>query len=259
MLSLTAQGRYQWTGVDGAPRTHAISGHMPVKHKKIGVGLLLTNDQIGITSQNGAFASFSFRLPVTNDITLAMGLQGSATSYKVSFSKSNLINSSDPVYNQGDIAEIMPNFGAGFFLSAPRFYLGFSAMNMIENSIESSQSLDALQQRQYFLNGGLIIDLTPGLKLKPNFLLTAIEGIPMKADINANLLIEEVLWIGASYRSLEALSSILEVQMNSRCRLGYSYDFSSSELDALRAGSHEIMLNYRLVFTNQKVITPRYY
>jgi hypothetical protein len=82
----------------------------------------------------------------------------------------------------------------------------------------------------------------------------------VQADFNANLLIKDVIWIGASYRSFESIDALLELQLSSQLKLGYAYDFATSrQVRSVTGGSHEMMLNYRFSFSKTKLITPRYF
>ena len=50
-LSLTAAYRNQWVNFPGAPKTTSISGHSSLYNGKMGVGMLVNNDQIGTATR----------------------------------------------------------------------------------------------------------------------------------------------------------------------------------------------------------------
>ena len=91
MLSATAMLRSQWVGIAGAPETQTISFDMPLRNKKIGLGVQAFNDNIGITNLNGGFVSYAYRILMEKS-TLAFGLQGGASHFKADFSSVNLGN-----------------------------------------------------------------------------------------------------------------------------------------------------------------------
>jgi type IX secretion system PorP/SprF family membrane protein len=80
--------------------------------------------------------------------------------------------------------------------------------------------------------------------LKPSVLLKYVAGAPLQADINMNVLLSDILWVGASYRTGDALVGLLEFQVNKRLRFGYSYDYTLSDIRDYSSGSHEIMVGY---------------
>ena len=63
-ISLTGAYRNQWVGIEGAPITQTLSGHAPLKNKKIGVGLSLMNEKIGVTHDMALFANYAYRIPM---------------------------------------------------------------------------------------------------------------------------------------------------------------------------------------------------
>lgn len=80
---------------------------------------------------------------------------------------------------------------------------------------------------------------------------------PLQYDLNLNVLISDIIWVGASYRSSDAITAILEYQVNKKLRVGYSYDYTLSE--SYSSGSHEIVIGYDFGFNVLKMKTPRYF
>ena len=111
----------------------------------------------------------------------------------------------------------------------------------------------------FFGTFGFLVDLSPLVKLKPSILVKSVDGAPIEFDFNANLILDDKLWIGVSYRSFDALSLLLDIQLSAQFKLGYAYDYTLSELSQATTGSHEILLNYRFVFSKSKIVTPRYF
>ena len=258
VISMTAIGRQQWTGLNGAPSTQTFSVHSPIRSNRVGVGLMLLRDQIGITQQYNATASYAYRIPMEHG-KLAMGLQAGISNYREDNNQVGINN--DPLFNQGAVSYWQPNFGAGLYYYSKRFYAGFSVPQLLERKYEASEvALAQSLVRHYFLHTGYVFDLSEDLKLKPNVLIKAVEGAPVQLDLNTNLLIMEVLWVGLSWRSFESVDALLQLQLTDRLQLGYSYDFAtSSELSSVNGGSHELSLNYRFTIGHKKSVSPRYF
>ena len=96
------------------------------------------------------------------------------------------------------------------------------------------------------MQGGYIADMGRDLKFKPNVLIKYVDGSPVQIDLNANFLLKETLWLGASLRSMDSIDFLAEVQLSPNLQLGYSYDFTTSRLAGLQNGSHEIVLSFRI-------------
>ncbi|SNT20867.1 type IX secretion system membrane protein, PorP/SprF family [Ekhidna lutea] len=256
-LSVTALLREQWVGIEGAPSTQTLSVHSPLLNDRVGLGLLFVNDQIGITRQNSLFGAYAYRVNFGSG-TLSLGLQAGFSNYK---SNQNELNPNNPDmsltenYNSG----LKPNFGSGAYFYTDRLYLGFSVPMLVNHNFFDDGDSGKDQRKHYFMMAGYVIPLSSSLMLKPNILVKGVEGAPVEFDLNANLLIEQIIWVGVSYRSFDSIDALLELQINSQLKLGYAHDFTTSDLKRANRGTHEIMLNYVFAFKNKKTITPRYF
>lgn len=101
--------------------------------------------------------------------------------------------------------------------------------------------------------------LTDDLKLKGQAMIKAVQNAPLQYDLNANFLIKERIWAGVSYRSGDAVSALLGVQVNSQFVVSYSYDYTLSKIQKYSQGSHEIALSYVFKYKGKNVVTPRYF
>ena len=256
-LSLTALARYQWTGIEGAPNTQTFSAHTPLSNNKVGLGLVVSNDEIGPSSQLNLTGIYSYKIKFNNG-SLRFGLQGSMIQYKENLSDLSNNNGTDNAFNS-NINEFAPNFGAGLYFESSRFYAGISSPFLLNNAFGNDGASVSTLRQHFFATAGYLIDLSPSLKFKPNVLVKAVEGAPLEFDVNANLLVKEVLWLGASYRSLDSFDFLMELVLSEQFRIGYAYDQTITSLSKVSGGTHEFMINYRFKFSKDKILTPRYF
>lgn len=259
-ISLTGVARKQWVGFEGAPSTQTFSIHAPVRLGKIGVGFYFLNDEIGVTNETNFFGSLSYRIKI-NEGFLSMGLQFGLLNHRTDFNKLRINDLDDPNLSGTLIDILKPNVGTGLYYNNDRLYIGLSVPHLLTNRFTSNQDANLVytQARHYFLTAGYVFDLTHFLKFKPSTLLKAVEGAPIELDLNANLLINDVLWIGAGYRSFDSFHLMTQLQLTNQLAIGYTYDTSVNGLRAENTGTHEIMFNYRFNFNRKKIITPRYF
>ncbi len=254
-ISMSALARFQWVGIEGAPRTQTFSLHSPIPGKKASFGLLFSRDEIGVSSQNALALSAAYRIDMRKG-TLSLGLQGGLRSNEISYADLSI---NDPKY-QYNLSGTTPDVGAGIYFYNSRLYAGVSIPSLLKSdlvSIDGGSGSTSIPH--FFFTTGIVLELSPVIKLKPSTLIKYVSGAPMEIDVNANLILDDKVWIGASYRSLDAISFLLDFQATTQLRVGYSYDYGLTDLARLSSGSHEIMLNYRFVFRRSKVITPRYF
>ncbi len=263
VTSATALYRDQWIGIEGAPRTATFTIDMPVAAKKVGLGLQIFNDKIGITNTTGAYVSYAYRIRF-DKATLAFGIQGGVSQYRADLNSVALNTGfSNDASFRNNINKTLLNFGTGIYYSTDRFYLGFSSPQLLNNKLSdlntSGNNAFSGQQLHLFLASGYVFTLDDDLKLKPSVLFKAVRGAPLQADINTTLWIKDALALGFQYRTEADVSVQIEFQVSSQIRLGYAYDRSTSDLVNYNSGSHEIMIRYEFGFPQGKILSPRYF
>ena len=221
----TVQSRYQWVGANqgiSSPKTYIANAHTLLGNQKTGVGGGVLYDEDVYAKKVSFNAAYSHRI-IFKKTTLSMGLSAGAMHYAANNSRLNLRDEGDLAFNNGQNSSMfLPNFGAGLFYYNSKFYVGLSLPRILTNTTNNSQST---LNRHYYFNAGYVIPVGASFKLKPNVQARYTEGVPIQLDINLNMLIYEVIWFGFSYRTNESLDFLLELNLNKRLRLGYSYDF----------------------------------
>ena len=256
-ISTSLLWREQWVGFDGAPRTQTLSIHSPISFRPISLGAVFIRDQIGVTTQNQANFSYAYRIRLGRT-KLSFGLSANLNFYQANFNLDGII---DPVLNNANINLFLPNFGTGVMWHGDKFYVGFSVPQIVNQKLDPANS-DSQSEliRHYFVLAGYVFAPHENLLIKPNFLLKAVEGAPLQADINVNVLLQRLVWLGVSYRSLESLAALVQLQLGPKFQIGYGFDFLTfTDLSAVQSGSHEIMLNYIIQLPKTKILTPRYF
>jgi type IX secretion system PorP/SprF family membrane protein len=261
-VSTSLLHRSQWVNFDGAPRSQIFAIDGPVPGKNMGLGLMMSNDKIGVTNTVNIDGNYSYHIPMKNG-KLAFGLRAGVMNYRANLNDLVYWDQNDQVYNQGSINFWMPKFGAGTYYFSERYYIGLSTPNLM--AYQSNRRFDVdmtkgtIMKRHYFLTGGYVFDLTDKIKAKPSVLLKYQSKAPLQADLNFSLLFHDAFWIGTSFRTGDSVLGIIEYQANNRFRVGYAFDYSISKLNAYNGGSHEIMIGYDLGKELTKVRTPRFF
>jgi len=258
-VSLTSLTRMQWISVPGAPFTQTFSGHTPIG-RNVSVGANFVHDRIGSTTRNMFSGAYAYAVPFYGVGTISFGLQGSLMSYRTDelFAR----DPNDPM-NDAVGSQMNPNFGAGVYFHNDKLFVGFSAPNILRHDfeLEGDRPMEFTSfNSHYFAYAGYVFTLNENLKLKPNVLMKYVHNAPMQFDFNANFLLNEILWIGGSYRTLDGFSILSEIQLKDpNLRIGYAFDFPHTELRRQQWGTHEIMLNYRFSFDKTTTLNPRYF
>jgi type IX secretion system PorP/SprF family membrane protein len=263
-ISATTVYRNQWVGLEGAPKTQTLSIHGPLMNKKLGIGLNVINESIGVTHQFAVYGNYAYRLQVGSNGAFAMGIQGGFINHQENLSEviTNEENDNEFLFNTPRV--VLPNAGFGMYYNTDRFYAGLSIPRMFKNKVAgdgSSEVSNSMEMKNwhYYLTSGYVFSISEGVKLKPSIMVKAVSGAPLIADINMNALFKDVFWLGVSYRTEDSFAGMAAVQITPQLRIGYSYDYTTTELNNYSNGTHEISLGYDFSFNKKKVVTPRYF
>jgi type IX secretion system PorP/SprF family membrane protein len=265
-MAITAAHRQQWVNFPGRPITTTFSLHGPVINEKMGFGISFLNEKIGVLNRNLAYLSYSYKIKAGKNGNLAFGLMGGIHNQVNKFSQLKTTEAGDIQLVQNSPSVIAPNFGFGIYYSDKKNYAGLSIPRMIDDRVlfDASGNVTKItkmapQKFHYYLTFGRMFTLTDDLKLKGQAMIKAVQNAPIQFDVNANFLIKEKIWAGLSYRSGDAVSAILGIQVGPQFVVSYSYDYTLSKIQKYSQGSHEIALSYVFMYKGKKIVTPRYF
>lgn len=243
-MAISMLSRHQWVGFKGAPNTQTVSLHTPLKQSNTFVGAQILRDQIGeVITETGVYGTLTQRVALGLKTFLSVGVNGGLSSFKANYSAISSGGSvSDPVFQ--DESSLRGNFGLGVMMFSDKYYVGVSSPHFYYADFSSSNTTET--RPHYMLQAGYLTKINANMKLKPNFLIKYVNGSPMQFDLNANVLLNETLWLGASYRSLDSFSAVASVYITRDIQFGYSYDVAHTALSKVQKGSHEIMLQFRM-------------
>lgn len=244
VLNVGGLYRTQWVGAVGAPKTGTLFVHAPLG-KKVEMGLSFVSDVIGdIVHENNIYADFAYVLPLAGKNKISFGVKGGLTTFDANLSGLQLIDGPDAAFSE-NINKIFPNVGVGTYYFSDKYYLGLSSPNLLttkhinnKNGIQTS----GVEDIHYFFTGGYVFDLNPSLKFKPAFMAKGVSGAPVALDLTTNFLINNKVELGVGYRLDDSVSGLVNFYITPTLRIGYSYDYTLSNLGKYNSGSHEIFM-----------------
>lgn len=262
MLSISALHRQQWAGFKGAPMSTTLGINTPLRYDNIGIGMSLLNDKVGPTNNTWINADVSYSLKFKRHKgRLSFGLKGGV----------NLLNGDiNQLYKQDDSDEILDvryqneakfNVGAGVYYHSEQFFVGVAVPRIIDNVKEANELINPkyISQRHYYLTIGGYINANRMLKIRPSAMLKVTENSPMAIDANLAFIFYNQFWVGANYRVLESAGIYMQYQISNQFKVGYAFEFSTTQLRAHNAGTHELMISYDLLLNNKSFASPRYF
>lgn len=235
-LNVTGLYRAQWVGLEGAPTTITFSAHTPLRNKKINIGLIAMQDQLGISQHSKASLVYAYRFRLSKGF-FSLGISGGVDAYRTNWNDIRTTQASDPTFVPGPQRTIAPQAGAGMYYYSKRFYIGLSAPTLL-NSMKFDEYQPAV------LSTGVLLKVSDNFRIKPVVLFKYMLHSPYEIDLASTFYWKDVIGLGVNYRLNDALTAFLDLRINEQFRLGYGYDYSVSKLQNYSNGSHEIMLRY---------------
>ncbi len=245
-LPLAFTFRKLWAGIDGSPSIQTLTGHMEVA-EHMGVGMRLFNVTTGPLRRSGFEATYAYHLPLNGgDQKLAFGLSGLIYQYALDIQNLNLEDPSDPALLEAENM-FVPDVNFGMYFYGPDYYVGLAVPQLLSMKIDlkTDKILEQRQVRHYFLHGGYNYRINEQFSIEPSTLLKFIEAGIFQADINVRGTYMDMVSLGLSYRTSDAVGIQLGYQKDGLI-FGYAFDLTLSDIRTQSAGSHEIMLIYKL-------------
>jgi len=254
---ISALHRSQWVGIDGAPTTQTLNFHTPLFNQRVGLGLGILHDKLGLTNNWRGNITYSYR-PKIGKGHLGIGVTGSVIShgYDGHNADTNIPNDVGVHYN--DVSRYYPNFGAGLYYNTNTLYAGISIPSLLkqeidysEEGIEDSNYYSYKDRRHLYIMAGGLLTINDKIKFKPAALIKYVGGsnaddrniaAPFDMDLNAMFLFMDALGVGGTWRMGDSFDALVYFQAAEQFRIGLGYDYS---------------LTFRN--RNKKLLNPRFF
>ncbi len=250
--------RKQWAGIEGSPSTGLLSIHGNLSAKRaVGLGLILYGDATGPTRRNGMQLAYSYQLPLSlefeNETFLGFGIAGALTQYSLRFDELILQDDGDPQIGTGNQSKLGGDAHLGIYLSNPKYWAGVSLNQLLASKFTFEGTVENIRNaRHAYVTGGYNFTISEMFSLSPGAILKMVKGARPQAELNLRATIDKQYWLGLAYRTEDAVSILVGIDLKQGFNFTYSYDITTSNLNQVSNGSHEITIGYN--FAVPKVI-----
>ncbi|MFI5170853.1 MAG: type IX secretion system membrane protein PorP/SprF [Chitinophagales bacterium] len=255
----TLNVRNQWVNLPGAPISQIFTSQLPVYKLSGGAGVSIINDIAGQQRNTGATIFYAYHKSFKKSI-LSFGLSGGIVQETIDGSKlvtptgnyENIIDHNDPNLPVTLNSNLLPDASAGIYFFGKNLSAGISAAHIIapflksgDQTVTSTQyNPDAYVYLAYRIGINDKIDITPNVLYKTD-LIESIVDVSAIFSYNRNIL-AGLAFRGYANSQYDAIAVIAGLNITDKWRISYSYDITTSELNSVSAGSHEIVLKYSL-------------
>lgn len=285
--------RNQWTGLEGAPVTSYFSINAPIGRNFIegdatsflaegginpssrlftqnyqaaephhGIGGMVMTDKAGPITQTNVNATYAYHLGLTARLNLSVGVMAGFNRLTLNTAEITLTNPNDPAITNGyNNAQWKPDVGAGVWLYSSTYFVGLSARQLLPQKYYFSESRTTYTGSNsvphFYLTAGAKLFMTDEITFMPSIMVKRTAPVPLTYDVNGKFNFQDKFWIGGSYRHNDAAALLAGFNLNSLINVGYSYDITTSALNTVSRGTHEIFLG--LMLNNRyKVTSPQH-
>lgn len=265
---LVLNHRIQWPSLPQAFSTYAASYDIFINELRSGFGFLFTTDKMGSAGWRTTTASllYSYKVKLTENIVFSPGLSFGYGTNGLDRSKLRLGDgleydgiSLDPELNKLGRQSYF-DFGSGFLIYSKSLWIGASFMHMNRPNLSVLNDVSRLGMKTA-VHGGVRLSLSGSLKtrarvsyLTPSFIYRMQGNTFTQLDLGLNYHIDPIS-VGVWYRGKPFQKSVINSVTQDafilylglyfkNLTIGYSYDFTVSELQTASGGAHEISIVY---------------
>jgi len=250
MTCATALNRQQWLGFKGGPSTTLFNISAPVSPFNInsGVGLMVENDNVGFDKDVNIKLIYSYIAEVGPG---KLGIGINAGMFNMTLDPKWYIPdggdftppSGDPLIPESKESAVAFDAGLGVFFTTDKYYAGLSVTHINQPKIKFTKG-ETYLSRHYYFTAGYVLQLpNPALELLPSFYAMS-DGKALQFSATSLVRYNKKAWGGVSYRPGDALVGIVGIELFNGIRVGYAYDFPTSDIRKSTSGSHEFLVNY---------------
>lgn len=280
-IDFKAGFRKQWSGITDAPQTSFVSAHWALGDNHLwsnaltsfpeqtgdpmdrnytqnytsspahhGMGVTVVQDKAGPLSRLDANLTYAYHLQLSNSFNLSVGAAAGVSSIKLDVNALTFPDSqTDPALSNAIVSQLKPDLSIGIWLYGARVFAGVSAQQVLGQRLNFTNSDNynlGKEVPHFFATAGYKFFLDDQIAAIPSVMVKYVQPSPVSYDLNMKIAFKDKLWLGGSYRRDDSFSAMAGFNIGKMVNLTYSYDFTTSELNTVSNGSHEIVLGLLL-------------
>ena len=242
-----SDNRYQWVGITDAPRTYMLTFDGPLTDKHIGIGSYIYTDITGPTRRTGFTTTYSYHMKLNSWLNASLGLSLGILQFSVDGTSINLGEPGDPALTTNLESVLVPDIGFGGYLYGDNFYFGASVPQLIESQLKLTSFSDAqnILATHFYITGGYKLPIGSNFMIEPTMVFKYVAPAPPQLDICAKVSYLKKIWLGAGFRTKDAVYALLGYTFQENLTFGYSYDYPVTDIQKYTFGTNEIFIGIK--------------
>ena len=256
-LSIFGSWRKQWASIENTPTSLLLTAHAPLKKEKLTVGLQVWSQTIHQSRNSGAEVSIGYRTKVSQNSWLSLALLPGVSMRSTDWTTVKTIDEGDDIFSE-KTTSTSPLLGFGIGHYSKRHFVGLSVTSLfLCDDFEMSDSEFAPGKAQYVATGGYMFDAGK-VKVQPSVMASYSKANEFDATGTVTAIWNDFIWIDAAYSTRNELNFGAAIQALPQLRIAYNYGLTTGDLSKYSNGTHEISIQYDLVY-KIKTVGPRFF
>lgn len=273
--------RNQWAGIDDAPQTSFVTAHWnlgsdylwrnslslpepdddpmsrnymqnytssPAHH---GMGVTAVYDEVGPLSRLDVNLTYAYHLQLNNTFNLSVGVAAGISRIALDINSLRFEDQSrfDPSVANSIPTQLKPDLGLGVWLYSGRIFAGAAVQQVLQQKLSFTGDPTYNSGKEvphFFFTAGYRLYIDDVISATPSIMVKQMNPTPTSVDLNLKLAFKDRFWLGGSYRRGDSFSALVGINRSHLFNLTYAYDFTTSSLNQVSNGSHEIVLGLQL-------------
>jgi type IX secretion system PorP/SprF family membrane protein len=241
--------RAQWAGFEGAPTTATLNFHLPIS-QRMGFGATCYQDQAGVLKTTTGLVSFGYQIyfgDIMSQHKLAFGLSAGVTNTAIPLDEIENGGSTDLALTKQNTSSIDGQFG--FHYQNKNLTISFAIPRIFKTNVVSDETFNAPGLSPLISTISSLsynFHLTRKIALEPFVLYRTDKGFPDQYEGLGVLRIGDLVWAGGSYRLDYGAAAFFGFNVKDRIKVGYAYEFATTQITGLGNASHEVQIAIRL-------------
>jgi len=240
------RGKYYWESYTAAEPHH-------------GIGLSVINDKTGSFNRFTAAATYAYHIGLNATTNLSAGFGAGITKVGIDRTMHDFDGNGDPIDPatgsaiSGELFKTRPDLSAGLYLYSRDYFIGLSAQQIIPQKLQFADDATFTTKGKLiphvFLHAGYRFLLTDDVNAIPSLMIKYINGSSknnIQPEANVKFQYRDLFWVGGSYRYQDGYAAMLGLNAGNTFNVGYAYDFTTTNLNTVSRGTHELMIGFLL-------------
>ena len=267
--------RNQWASLGNAFITYGVSYDQNLPSINSGFGVVIMSDRQGdgALTRTNASLFYSYKLKVSDPITISFGVEGAFYQEHLTWEKLIFADQIDPTTGNIDpntketqpsrTSVTTPDFSAGAVMNYyDQWFVGVAAHHLTQPDISFYDNTNSKLPMKFTFHGGANVNLSQGMLgnfsqddylLQVNLLYLQQENFN---QLNAGLYLNKYPfviggWFRHNFSNPDAAIVLIGLTWDNM-RIGYSYDFTISNIGGSSGGAHEISFSWDFCIYKQQ-------